>query len=568
MSFVAAFVLAALARVETVNVVTIDSRPALRIAVSGQPSEVVLRQDGASVRLVMKGVELGRRFGRGRRVRWDAADAGSPRWLSGRSPSIDHIELEAAARSVVAEFRGPSKTVADLRREPKGLLIVLAETTNASSATAPQAVSLPTPDTAALLARLFPDRAETQATSDSIRDLYSRLFPSAPPESAGSSGPLPGRETAGGGRRIGAAASARYVAADTFLRSAAERKRDQYLELSPRLLFDAPVGPVQLSGEYAPSLRKLATQDQVNSDTHDLNGRVKAALTETVQVYAGDRYVAGTLDTRIVDPGGEYFFGLAAFRRNEVVAGGSVLLGPRTSIEVSGSTMSLRFLETSSFFGYHSRSATLGVGFELTPNLKAVSSYGYDTVASPSSRPQAGSQAHSARLSLTGDILPLLSGDIALGYRLQRNPEAGEGGRRYSGLTLSGTLTRHLAPESTLSFHVVRTTLPSAYGSNGYYLFNAVEAAAQLPFWLDCQARFGIGHQWNDYPTRAADGGELRRDRILGWFLGLRRSLGRGWSASIAFRAEDRRSNNRELKARSSGLVVQLDWQAFAKVGR
>jgi hypothetical protein len=33
------------------------------------------------------------------------------------------------------------------------------------------------------------------------------------------------------------------------------------------------------------------------------------------------------LDTRVVDPGGEYFFGLGHFNRNDVDAGASIMVG-------------------------------------------------------------------------------------------------------------------------------------------------------------------------------------------------------------------------------------------------
>ena len=56
----------------------------------------------------------------------------------------------------------------------------------------------------------------------------------------------------------------------------------------------------------------------------------------SVTLRARDRFRSGVLDTRVVDPGGEYFFGLGRFRRNDADAGASIVVGPRLSVELGG----------------------------------------------------------------------------------------------------------------------------------------------------------------------------------------------------------------------------------------
>jgi hypothetical protein len=223
----------------------------------------------------------------------------------------------------------------------------------------------------------------------------------------------------------------------------------------------------------------------------------------------------------------------------------------------------VRFREASSFFDYDTRLVSAGLGFELTPNLKAIGSYVYDTVPRPEERPEAEATAHSARLSLSGDILPLLTGELAVGYRSQTSPNAGAGGTHYSGLTMSGVLTRQFGRDSSASLYLSRSTPVSAFEENGFYVATALQGSVQVPLPLELQLRAGAGYQWSDYRTVAAEIGEPRADRILGWFVSLRRPLRRQLSASAMYRQEDRRSNLDRFDTNADGFVLQLEWDIF-----
>ncbi len=163
--------------------------------------------------------------------------------------------------------------------------------------------------------------------------------------------------------------------------------------------------------------------------------------------------------------------------------------------------------------------------------------------------------------------MPLLDGELSAGYLDQRNPNAAEGGRRYSGLVFSGTLTRQLSPESSLSLYLTRKLPVSAYQSNGYYVWTAVQAALQVPLPFAIQLRFGLGQQWNDYRVAAA-GSPRRADRIFSWYAALRRALRGNLALSGSYRSELRQSNLSEFETTSGGLLLQLEWQAFGERAR
>jgi hypothetical protein len=447
-------------------------------------------------------------------------------------------------------------------------------------AKAPPAATPATPstDTAELARRLFPSApAETPAaTTGSVSELYAQLFPTGAPEAPPEETvPLPevvepGQDAgiALGPFRVRAALDARYVDADTFVESTATPTRDQYLEVQPRVAAVAPVGEGHFTLDYAPVFRAFATYDQVNSSSHSLGARIDLPIGSRVSLRAGDRFRSGVLDTRVVDPGGEYFFGLGRFQRNDADASASIMVGPRLSVELGGALGQVRFQEESTFFDYDTRMASAGFGFEVTPSLKAIASYVYDTVPRPDQRPEAEATAHSGRFTLTGDILPLLTGEVSVGYRSQDSPNAGPGGTSYSGLTLGAALTRQLGREALLAVYASRSTPPSAYEENAFYVSTGLQGTLQVPMPAQFQLRGGLGYQWNDYRTVASEIGQPREDRILGWYVGLRRPVLRNLFLSGAYRSEDRTSNIDTFETDADGFYFQLEWDIFGEPRR
>jgi hypothetical protein len=417
---------------------------------------------------------------------------------------------------------------------------------------------------------LFPGgQAEAAGAGEAppVTDLYAQLFPSGAPQAAAE--PSGASEAAAatddtslalGPFRVRASVDARYVDADTFVDNSASTTRDRYLEVAPRVQAEAPVGAGRFTAEYDPWLRAFATYDQVNSSTHVARVGLDLPFGGNVTFRAGDRFVAGTLDTRYADPGGEYFFGLGRFHRNDVDAAASVALGPRTSLELAGALGAVRFTEESTFFDYDTRLVSAGIGYELTPNLRATAEYVYDTVPRPDERPEAEARAHQARLTLRGDVLPLLTGELAVGYRNQSSPNAGPGGTRYSGLTWRGSLSRQLAPDASIGIFLSRSTPVSAFEQNAFYVATMLQGTLAVPLPLGFRLDGGVGYQWSDYRTVAAEIGVPREDRLLGWNVGLRRAIHRRLYLSGQYRAENRRSNLDRFDVDTDGVYIQLEW--------
>jgi hypothetical protein len=429
----------------------------------------------------------------------------------------------------------------------------------------------PPADTTELAKRLFPAGAAgaQAATTGTVAELYPQLFPTGVPQAAPEE-PLPEvteiAEEAGvalGPFRIRASVDARFVDADTFVESTATPTEDTYAEIQPRILAVAPVGEGRFTLDYGPVFRAFATYDDVNSSSHALSAGLDLPVGSRVSLRATDRFQSGVLDTRVVDPGGEYFFGLGHFRRNDASLGASIVVGPRLSVELGGSMGTVSFQDPANFFPYETWSGSAGLGFEVTPTVKAVASYVYDTVPRPDERPEAESTAHSARLSLSGELLPLLTGELTVGYRDQTSPNAGPGGTGYSGFVMSAGLTRQLGTESALGIYASRTTPVSAFEANAFYVSSSLQGTLQAPLPARFQLQGGLGYQWNDYRTVASEIGAPREDRILGWYVGLRRPVRSNLFLSGVYRSEDRRSNVDEFDTDADGFYLQLEWDVF-----
>jgi Putative beta-barrel porin 2 len=354
-----------------------------------------------------------------------------------------------------------------------------------------------------------------------------------------------------------------YLDADASLLDTPGTVKDRYLQFAPGLVATAPVREGSFTAEYAPSFRAGASFAATAAPTHTLDATLRMPMGASSELTLQDRFVVSTLDSREADPGGEYFFDLARFNRNLASANARIGFAPRLFVELGSAYNRVSFDQSGGFFSYDGRLASVGLGYELSPNLRVTGSYAYDDVPAPDERPEAEATAHSALLGLDGDILPLLTGRLALGYRDHKSPNAGAGGERYQGFTMTGALTRELGRESSISVLLNRSTPVSNFESNAFYVNTSIQGAlsAALPWELSLES--GVGYVWNDYETPSLELGVPREDRILGFFAGLRRPVAHRFWVSAFYRRERRRSNLASFDTTSDGILVEVNWGLF-----
>src|SRR5262249_19458579 len=156
---------------------------------------------------------------------------------------------------------------------------------------------------------------------------------------------------------------------------------------------------------------------EVGTTTHIANGSLDLPAGTRFNLSAAEHFVHGLLETTEVDPGREYFFGLGRFTRWDTQLGARIELGSRLGVYLGAGWNQVGFDSPSSFFSYTVQNLSAGLGYELTPSLRAILGYTYSHVPRPDARPQAAFKAHSLGLSLKGELTPLLTGQVAVAFR-------------------------------------------------------------------------------------------------------------------------------------------------------
>lgn len=508
--------------VRAVRATTLDFRPALRVLTSEgvPPGEVVREGDFVVLRI--------------------AGQAPEGLSLPVVEPPLEGIALERDGALTLLRVRVAPEVPFEASYEPGMQTIVFGE--------------LPAPE---LRGPVTPD-------------LYMRLFPT-PSQDTGPQEPVEGVAGEGPeGLRIGRLTlrpyiSAAWVDADVFAFSSPIPVPEQYLQLGPGVTASMPLGDGMLTADYEARLRYFADIPEVGETSHLVGARLDLPLGSRTLVRLGHRYTRATLETTVIDPGREYFFDLSRFTYNESSALARVDLGARLWAEGEGRVAWNRFDERqgAGFFDYDNRILRAGLGYDIGSDLRATVSYSYERLPPSPDRAIVESTAHSVLGSLSGEVAALTSASLTLGLRSEEHPLAtGESGS-WKGLTLGGSLRRVLGHSSVAEVQFVRSSEPSGYDTNAFYLNNSVILSLTTPGPFETWLRGGVGFLRNAYPNDAPGLGQPREDDIVGWSLGIGRNL--GWRAFVRadYRWERRDSNLPDFDLTTDGFVIQVGLGLF-----
>jgi hypothetical protein len=353
--------------------------------------------------------------------------------------------------------------------------------------------------------------------------------------------------------------TASYVDADVSFNGPTP-VRDQYLQIAPGVTASMPLLQGVLALEYEPRLRFFSDIPEVNETSHFAGARIETAVGSRTLVRVGDRFTRAVLETSVVDPGREYFFDLSRYTFNDVTAAARLDLGARLSAEAEAGWSFARFDEhpEGGFFDYDTRTLRAGLGYDIGSDLRAVVSYAFERIPPSPDRAVVETSAHDVLGTISGTVAPLTSGSVSVGFRHQANPLASGPSASFDGVTLGGSLRRELGRSSSVDLQWNRTTDPSSYDTNAYYVTNSIVASASFPAPFEVWGRASAGFYHNGYPNDAPGLGEPRSDDIFGWTVGVGRQI--GWRAWIRadYHRERRNSNLPGYDVTTDGFVVQM----------
>jgi len=452
-------------------------------------------------------------------------------------PPVRALRLSERAGQVVLELTIDPAVPYEIAADGPRTRLVLGAATAARS------------DVTALFGTLFPPSAEPEA------DAPLEATPVEAPDASGDTARPEG--IALGPLVLRPALEALYIKAESTFESP-EPVEDDYYEVRPRVSAHLPLGNGALTGDYETRLRRQSIYPEVEEASHAANAALELPVGSGLTLRVSDHYARGVLETREIDPGGEYFFGLGRYERNRLGAEARVQTAGRFLLTAGAYWDRTEVDEQSSFFGYERQTFEGRLGYELSPRLTMAVTGAFERIPTPVDRPVAEGEARSLGLELKGELGPLTSAEMFVGVRDQENPRAGEGGRAFRGVVVAGSLRRELGREATLRLSGARATFPSSFEQNAFYVSSGGGAELDLPGPLSLVLRLAAGYHWNDYRTPAADTGSPRRDTLWDGAVGLSRSLSRRAWVRADYRRERRNSELDVFDVTTDALTVQV----------
>lgn len=449
------------------------------------------------------------------------------------APPLEGIRLVRERGSVQVRVTVGSNVPFEIRRTGPELALVFG--------TEPQGIS---PELLALYEALRPPAAAPEETFDT-------------PPSGDSSDGDGARGIGIGPLRFSPSLVVSYSRSDASV-DTPEPLRDSYFQVEPRLGTRLSLWDGRIRADYEPQLRLRSRFARINRPSHEANARADIPVGSRLVVRGSHHYALSTLDTEEVDPGREYFFRLGRFQRTDSGAGLQARVGPRLSVVLDAGVNRVGFHEETSFFAFETRRASAGFEFLLTEAAKARLAYRYDEVRPPSERPVVERTGRSVVLSLSGELLPLVTAELSAGYSDEKAPRAAEGGRRYAGSTLAANVVKELSRGTRLTLSGHRGTQASSFENNAFYVSNAVRAALDMQLPAGLSGRAGGGYHWNAYRTISSALGAPRGDRLYGWTAGVSRPLNRWSYLRVDYGWDRRESNVPAFNNESTTLLIQL----------
>lgn len=510
----------AAADVVAVRVGPAESRTALQVLTTAEPSGVEARREGGEVVIVLE------------------TDAPDGLALPPPSPPIEAVRLDREEGRTVLRVKVAPEVPFELRRGGTVVTVLLGE----------------------------PGLGGTVP----IEELYRGLFPGAAPEALPEG---PAREDERGellglrGLRLRPALVLGYVDADVAASATGEPVRERYFEVQPLLRATLSFWGGRIRAGYEPRFRAFTSLAGLGTTTHLADVALDLTVAQRLELQARHHFAHGVLETTEVDRGREYFFPLGRFNRNDTGLGARFEMTPRLGLETSAGWNRVDVDQPAGFPGYDQNTFRAGLGYELGPRTRASLGYERLRVPAPVDRPVIEAVADSVFLALflSAEGGAALSGQAEVSYRDQRNLRAPSGGQRFGGLNGSATLRRTLGVRTVVEIGGGRGTGVSGFEQNAFYVSNSLRGGVTATLIGDLSVQAGASRIWNRYRLPASAIGSPRADDLSGWSVGMSRPFGRQVFLRADYRRDRRDSNLPGFDLVNRSLAVQLGIGRFTE---
>jgi len=396
---------------------------------------------------------------------------------------------------------------------------------------------------------------------DDVRELYARIAPPAV-DTVGDPGAGPVAAAGGaaavesgdqglhlGSVRLRPSIGLTYVDADLALLDTPAPVRDRYFQIEPHVPVDfgsTAGGGSSFHLSYDPRFRVRSAFAELRQPSHLLTTSAEVPVAPSVTARGSYHFAHGLLETTEVDPGREYFFRLAPFTRHQAQVGLAYDPGGLFALEVAAGRDSIHLEDKGAFFDHRFDSLSASLDYDFAATAHAYLRYNWTHVPRPAERPEAELRANTVSLGVTGDLAPLVTGEVSVGVRSLDAPLGGPGGTHFAGLVLGASVRKEFTPAASATLLARRDTYPSGFEENAFYVTSGLGAETDLRVALGLMFHGAAGWQRNAYRVPAAGTSLARRDDLVGWSAGLGRTL-TAWSYVRADYRHDRRRSNLPL---------------------
>jgi len=401
-----------------------------------------------------------------------------------------------------------------------------------------------------------PSAPAGERVPEDVRDLYVKLLP--PPAGGDTDvvsrplGEAPAdRNGETGGLRIGflnvkPSVLLSYIDGDAAFLDTPLPVREKYFQVEPTIVLSAGSPGTEASRfqlSYGPRFRTGSEFQALRVPSHLATASLDVPVGTMLALHASHHFAHGVLETTEVDPGREYFFRLSPFTRNDTELGAALNPNGRLGLEVAATRDATRLDQGSGFFDHRTDTVNVSVDDHFGVSSRVYLRYEWQHVPPSAERPIVESSGSSYAFGASGELLPLLTGNVLVGLRSLSAPQAGPGGRHYGGSILAADLKKEFSAAASLTLLAHRDTYPSGFETNAFYVVTGVGAESDLglPFALSFHG--ALGWQRNSYQVQADGFAFPRQDRILGWSVGLGHAVTR-WGFLRADYRHDRRTSN------------------------
>ncbi|GMR22992.1 MAG: hypothetical protein BMS9Abin37_1381 [Acidobacteriota bacterium] len=351
---------------------------------------------------------------------------------------------------------------------------------------------------------------------------------------------------------------ASYVRGSNLLLQGEDAFSDNALFVRGRLAAVLLDSANELKIAYEARYRDFEQFELQDKFTNVVDVNAKFMTTPRSSISFENHFIQGAFESQEFDPGGEIVGNTDPFYRNRVEGIYAMELSERLGGEISGSFNRVEFTEPANeFFNYDQTNLGVSVLYSLSPLTSLVGEYVRETTRPDLTRPEAESNANVVLVGLRGEVTPLLSGRVRVGYTNQTFEQSNVP-LSYSGLVADVGLKRQFGESTTLDFTVGRRTSPSSYEQNGFYLSDYGTARFVAPIVEKLRFSASAAFFGNNYPLADVVTGIDRRDRSFSTALGVAYFWTPLSYLSVDYRHDRRSSNLDQFSYRNNAVQFMV----------